>query len=340
MPRRPPRHLGALVLVVALSAGCGSGAGHGSSPPSTSRPAAAHPTTPAPLRPAALVAISTAGDLDVLDPGSGQVERTLATGAVGDELSVTPDGKTVYFEEESGCDDEIESVPVSGGMPTVVTTGSHPVVSPDGTELAFTREPVLGRTPDPCAGNSAETDPASFAVVVRNLSTGQEHTLPASPQVVADGLPRFVSHLSWASDNRHLALSFPAVQDNEGWALSVLDSESATYYTDGTEVPVAAGGHSYYREGVYTPVGDLFVNVVCCSGLPEQVTSSLIDVVSPGSGAVLHQVAVGFTNVDHMSFDVDRSGDWYLYVSGTELYVSEDAARPTPLASGYVAATW
>lgn len=309
--------------------------GHGSA-----RPSGSTSSVPAQPRPDVLVAVTTAGDLDVLDPGSGQVVRTLATGAVGDEVSVTPDGGTVYFEKESGCDDEIDSVPVSGGVPTAVVTGTHPAVSPDGSQLAYMREPVLGRTPDPCAGNSQETDPAAFALVVRRLPGGQEHTLPASPQVVADGLPRFVSHLSWASDSRHLALSFPAVEDNEGWDLTVLDTQSATYYTDGTHVPVAAGGASYYREGAFTPSGDLFANVVCCAGLPVHVSSSLMDVVAPGSGTVLHQVAIGFTTDDHSSFDVDRSGQWYLYLSGTELYVSEGAARPTPLASGVVAAAW
>ena len=41
-----------------------------------------------------------------------------------------------------------------------------------------------------------------------------------------------------------------------------------------------------------------------------------------------HLVAIGFPALEHTSLAVNRSGKWLLYLAGTDLYVSEDGARP------------
>jgi len=41
--------------------------------------------------------VSTSGDVEFLDSSSGAVIRKLATGAIGDEISMSPDGARIYF---------------------------------------------------------------------------------------------------------------------------------------------------------------------------------------------------------------------------------------------------
>lgn len=55
---------------------------------------------------------------------------------------------------------------------------------------------------------------------------------------------------------------------------------------------------------------------------------------------MIRQVAVGFTDRDHTSLAVDRSGKELLYLSGTDLYVSDGGQRPRLVTGGVIAATW
>src|SRR2546423_5545639 len=100
--------------------------------------------SPPPLRPKALVAVTTAGDVQSLDPSTGHPVATLASGATGDEVSLTPDQTQVYFETPTGCFHLIRSIPIGGGALSLVAAGSHPTISPDGTKMAYTVDP-LGR---------------------------------------------------------------------------------------------------------------------------------------------------------------------------------------------------
>src|ERR1022692_2840769 len=115
----------ALVLgpALALLAAC-------SAPPTSARPP--------------VVAVTTAGALVKLDPANGAIIATLVpSGVVGDEVSVSQDGSTVYFAQRSGCKSEIESVSSGGGNPTSIAPGTLPAISPDGSKLAFTDQPLL-----------------------------------------------------------------------------------------------------------------------------------------------------------------------------------------------------
>jgi hypothetical protein len=238
-------------------------------------------------------------------------------------------------------------VPVAGGNPSLVAGGALPALSPDGTELAYARQPIQnGQVPRSCSVASSGFA-ASFELVVRNLRTGQETLYPMSPDLVQLGLPYPISHLSWAPDGAHLAVSIAAPQDNVGWALVVLDTRTDRYYRSSTvaSVPVTSGptpDRSYYREGVFMPSGNLFVNRVCCSGIEPNgppVTSSLMWEVRP-DGMLVRQVAIGFTDRDHTSLDADSTGHWLLYLSGSDLYVSRDGQTPVKAATGLIAATW
>src|SRR5581483_3611841 len=249
--------------------------------------------------------------------------------------AVSPDGRSVYFAARRGCLGEIESVPVAGGRPRMVTPGVRPAVSPDGRKLAFVRQPGAG------AAGACPGPPADDQLVVRDLATGAETVLPSAAHP-AQRYP--VSQLSWSPDSRRLLVSAGPAQDNEGWQLVVLDPATARSYlagasSGGSAVPLPGLAGSYYRAGVYMPDGDLFVNQLCCTGIPARVTSSLLLEVGP-SGQFIRQVGIGFKDRDHTSLDADPSGQWLLYLSGPDLFLSLDGAAPFKLTGGLTAAAW
>jgi len=248
----------------------------------------------------------------------------------------------IYFAGYHNCASSITAIPLSGGTPTFVADGVDPAVSPDGTKLAYSLA-------SPCG-------PTVGVLQIRTLSSGATINLPDSPSGQGDGLFPAISHLSWAADSRYLAVSIPAIQENSGWALNIVDTAQAQYYAYGAGVtPVPVTGNpdaqaSYFMEGVYTPNGDLFVSRACCAGAPVQNTSRLMWEVTT-SGAFVHQIAIGYPNLDHNSLDVSPDGQWLLYVAGKPsyvagtpssgtLYVSEGGATPHELTTGIVAAAW
>jgi len=278
-----------------------------------------------------------------LDPASGASLQTLVSGGSGvdgDEISVSSSGMVYYAVGSGACDKTIYSVSESGGTPTPIATGTLPAISPDGTKLAYVEQP--GSAQD-CTGWDTSTPGTAFHVDIRTLSSGTTVAIPEIP-TSQQGLPAPVTHLSWASDSEHLAVSIEPVQDNEGWAVNLLDTSTAQTYTGGsiTSVPVTGSspdGQSYLSEGVYMPNGDLFVVHGCCAGVPAKTDAPLLWEVQP-NGGLIHQVAIGFLNVTHDSLDVSADGNWLLYLGGGDLYVSQGGARPSQIATGLVAAAW
>jgi hypothetical protein len=299
-----------------------------------------------PTAPPGVVAVTSAGALVVLGP-TGNIARTLVSGGVmGDEISVSPNGQTVYFAiRQAACDMTIESVSINGGTATPIAAGELPAVSPDGTELAYAQEPLEVEDCIPPASKYA----SDFKLVIRNLSTGSQRVIPQPPEVIKSGLPEPISHLSWSASGQQLAVSIFAVQDNEGWALYLINPASSPYYVSPAGgasgvsfVPLVGGPYkerSYLREGVFLPDGNLFISRACCGGVPIVNMSRLLLEVTP-SGALVHQVAIGYPKLDHDSLDVSSNGQWLLYLGGRVLYVSQDGNRPTQLATGLIAATW
>jgi hypothetical protein len=289
------------------------------------------------------VAVTTAGALVVLNPATGSITSTLVPGGVvGDEISVSPDGSTVYFAQGPGCIPKIMSVSIGGGSPTLIAKGELPAISPDGSKLAYALEPMLlpGCLPSPANFTS------SYKLVIRTLSGGTQKVLPLPPAQRKSGLPAPISHLSWSSDSNRLAVSTSAVQDNEGWGLDIVDTSTAPYYVvpgpGVTSVPATGSPdaqRSYIREGVFLPDGNLFISRACCGGVPVHNTSRLMWEVTT-TGAFVRQVALGYASLDHVSLAVNTTGQWLLYLAGHDLYVSAGGARPSKLATGLIAATW
>ncbi|HET9896920.1 MAG TPA: hypothetical protein VFQ44_18455 [Streptosporangiaceae bacterium] len=352
--------LTAVMLIVPFLAACG-GSSSPSSPSAATAPApgggdgagaglGASPSVSAPGAPGApggepgIVAVTTAGALVRLDPATGSVAQTLVPGGVlGDEVSVSSDGSTAYFAEGAGCHTEVESVSTNGGELTAIAPGLYPAISPDGSKLAFADEPLMTKEAClPTSGNLA----SHFKLVVRAVSSGSEQVLPLPPQVGRGGLFSPISHLSWAPDSTRLAVSVSAVQDNEGWNVYIVDTSVAKYYelpgAGVTFVPVTgspAPQRSYLREGVFLPDGNLFISRACCGGFPVHNTSRLMWEVST-AGALVHQVAIGFADLEHTSLAADSSGQWLLYLAGNDLYVSQGGNRPDKLTTGLIAAAW
>jgi WD40 repeat protein len=278
-----------------------------------------------------IAAVTTAGAVQVLDLGTGKAIRTLtpAQDAIGDEIGVSPGGQTVYFAVRKNCVDDIESVPVSGGSkPVIVAHGALPAVSPDGTELAFVREHQapsrdgwINFTCPPFGGGTP-------TVMVLNLSTGKS-TSYSSPGEEP------ISHLSWSPAGRTLLVSA-----GPGWELATLDVAAGRFTgTVPMTLTAPAGLSSYYREGVYLPSGSLFVDQVCCNGNSNRISSTALTEVN-ASGAVTHQVAIGLTSRDHTSLAADPGGQWLLYLSGHDLFLSDEGGKAFALTTGLIAAVW
>jgi hypothetical protein len=333
----------ALTLVAACGGGGTPSAQQGKAT-TASAPATkdAHPVSQTTARPPAMAGVTTRGALVLLSSATGAPVRTLVpNGVIGDEIAVSSDGQTIFFSRRHGCVDDVEAVAVSGGKPTLLTTGSVPALSPDGNTLAFARQPTL--TPR-CLKAAGSDLSAQYSLVTRTLSTGVERAYPMLPAGQSGGLPAPISHLSWAANGTELAVSVAAIQDNEGWQIMLVDTATAQDYLGGagdTQVPVTGldRRRSYWREGVYLPGGNLFVSRACCAGEPVRNVSKLMWEITP-AGVLKHQVAIGFPGLQHTSLAVNRAGNWLLYVAGTGLYVSEKGARPRQLGSGLIAAAW
>ena len=272
----------------------------------------------------------------MLDPTNGHRIATLASGATGDQVSLSADRSRVYYETSTGCSHEIMSVPTSGGTPTIVAVaGSHPAVSPDGTKLAYAVEPLGSGCP---IVTNASTE---YSVVVQPLAGTAPTAYLLPPSLVAAAQTRTVGHLSWAPDNRRLAVSIEGGTDNKQWNAHIVDTPIDRYYVtgNGAGVPVEGRAGSYYREVVFVPDGNLFANVVCCAGAKSPTTSLLAEV--DVAGKTLHQISAGLTDRDHTSLDGDSAGHWVLYLAGSDLVASGNGATPIVLSTAaFVAADW
>src|SRR6185312_1755617 len=112
--------------ILALLAGCGGGAAAQNPPAPATRQASSPPAVvsspsvaPHGSRPG-VVAVTTSGALVKLDPNSGAILTTLVgSGVLGDEISVSPDGSTVYYAAGKGCHPQVKSISSGGGSAPV-----------------------------------------------------------------------------------------------------------------------------------------------------------------------------------------------------------------------------
>jgi hypothetical protein len=339
--RRRRQALTATMLAFAIAAGGASAAyaSLGRSGPAPGRGPSAVPSVQGGAGRPDIIAVTRQTALAVLDPLTGVARKILVRDHVlPGIISVSPDGRTVYFAAAHGCEGTIESVPAAGGRVSVIAPGALPAVSPDGTRLAFVRRPSACGHP-----GSPLTIPE---VVVRDLASGAETVLTAGPRPAFSGS---VPELSWSPDGRRLLVSVGRAKNNGSnptWVLVRVDPATARYYlpsarSGASAVPVTGpdAAHSYYRGGVFLPGGNLFVDRICCTDRPSKETSDLLWEIAP-SGRLVRQVAIGWLDRDHTSLDGDPSGHWLLYLSGPDLFLSLDGTAPFKLTTGLGAAAW
>ena len=181
------------------------------------------PTAPAPTVktgsgyswPATIVTAREKGRaLAVVDTRTGVVQRTLhrlPSGQTVQDVSVSPDGTTVWFQVHTGtqCKEVVYTAPFAGGPVRRTTAGRSPEVSPDGRFVAYLA---------PASEHGGPAHPSAYlcdgALVVRDLRTGAERAWIATADPTGHlGQP------AWSRDGSRIALSYDGTNtDDDGAA--------------------------------------------------------------------------------------------------------------------------
>jgi hypothetical protein len=295
--------------------------------------------------PTVMVAISTKGDVAVLDPRTGTRQRTLVTGASAVHVALSPDRSTVWYDSDaastvSAVKHRIFSVPVTGGKPTLLTDGELPAPSADGAKLAYV---------------VATNQPDSPQVVVRQLRTGTTQSFPLAPNRVGDRKAHAIQRLSWSPDGTTLAVSVAEDISND-WSVNLLRPGQDRYYLGGgtRQVPATywsgpAPGQgtkvpTVLSEGDYLPDGRMVVVSACCmdSKPPAQGwdgNQMHLQVVQPATGTEVRRVAM--TKFDsYTSLAPDPSGMWLAYEIENSIYTAADDGALHLLAKDYWSVDW
>ena len=106
---------------------------------------------------------------------------------------VSPDGQTVFYE--TCCEPavgEVFRIPITGGEPEMVTYGTNPAVSPDGSRLA-----VISTAPTALPDDTVIDRPALKVV---DLTDGSEQRYPLAEDVT------LLANPAWSPDGTQLAL--------------------------------------------------------------------------------------------------------------------------------------
>jgi hypothetical protein len=147
--------------------------------------------------PGSLVAIETSGAVVVMNPNTGNVERTLVRPSPvighGPEIkmpyAVSATSGYVYVAYTEPVP-RIYRVPFNGGPLSYVTDGIEPSVSSDGTQLAFVR-----------VSNPVDQSGSSEQIILRDLATGSERS------VYDLGVTGVVTDISWSPDGNELSIT-------------------------------------------------------------------------------------------------------------------------------------
>ena len=271
--------------------------------------------------------------LDVLSSLDGHLIRTLATD-VGEfrgspSLSVAPGG-TVYFDNHayvgSSPVDRIYSVPVSGGVPSYITDGRSPAVSPDGRFLAYvTNDPV----------NSP---------VVKETITIEDLRSHAIRSWTATAPEADLWALSWSPDSRFLSFSETASTSPDAVATSylVLDTTASVLTPGAVQRLSLAPGVSWAcfiagtRSGELVGVGEVSLRsglrLVAIDARSGRTIRNLVT-IPDALDATVQADASG----KHLIVAASGSGSFgygrlYRWTSGS--------AYPTSLAPGVLVAAW
>jgi hypothetical protein len=272
--------------------------------------------------PAEVVALKSDGRVLVLDAKTGRQRRTLARGAMTDESGITVDasGGIVYFSRpmanppcvglgSSGAVPELVRVLLQGGPVEALTppgvfpvTGFHPIISPNGQNVAF-----MGA---PCGRGLL----AQF-----HLPTPRT---PAGPVWAGNTPDTILTPLVWSSDSQRIL--FEAVPRNE--------SEPRLLVTG-----AVAGGPQAARvwgPGGYTAATYRRDTLVIAEKTKDGFR--VLEVIDPRRRLLFRGNGTSPT-----SMEFDASGRRLLYVSDGRLFRWNDGDKLSKkLAKGVIDADW
>ena len=168
----------------------------------------------------------------------------------GEEVDISPDGKTVYFAlreagriEATSTNLDIFAVPADGSAaPTNLTadnggTDNLPTLSPDGRSLAYFS---MAR-----AGYEADRQ----VLKVRDLATGQVRAL-------TQNWDRSVGSIAWAKDGKSILITAEDTLEQPVWRVDAASGKVSRLTGEGhagNVVPLAGGGAIYTSNSVMAP---------------------------------------------------------------------------------------
>lgn len=184
--------------------------------------------------------------LVVVDTRTGVVQRTLhrlPTGQTVQDISLSPDGTTVWFQvhtSEGQCREVVYTVPLEGGAVRRTAVGRSPDVSPDGRFVAYLA---------PASEHGGPSHPSPYlcdgALVVRDLGTGAERAWIVTADATGNlGQP------AWSRDGSRIALSSDGTDVDSGgtadWVtrIRVLDVARTGTLEQASQVVVESRGPS------------------------------------------------------------------------------------------------
>ncbi len=298
-----------------------------------------------------IIAASTAGRLVAIDPSTGKTKSVLTVMSNGDAIPVgalignvsySEHTKSVYFDAYESvegmsprpslkCHAGIYRIPLSGGQPIRLLSGTVPSVSPDGKRLAYVR--VESESPN--GGSCIPT-----AVVVRDLDTSQEvvEVKNASDQQYRAG---DIVSISWSANGSALAIDVrPMSGDPRYIAVVDLQGGQELQSLSRVDAPKNTPKGTTWTYPRYLADGRMFVSEVCCEAGTTSRPSSRMIVIDPKRTDSQTLVAIGFADRSHTSTTVSPDGQHLAYLSGQDLMVSDQFARPTSISHGFIGVTW
>lgn len=337
--RRRYRRRATLVVVVGLIVGIAAvvvGRSRSAAPSgvhSVPTTGTSHPTVPSEM------VVWKNFDIDVITSRTGHLIRTLATNVSLNRFTPQPSvalNGTVFFDNAHNVgavpNEQIESVPLSGGPVTVVADGHDPAVSPDGRLLAYL-----------IYSDITNGDPG---VVIRDLQTGVTKTWRYS----SSGLD--ITDLAWSPDSNKLSFTTTTPtpehrsSTSEAWVLK--RSAPSGSLDVAREIPLPAG-----------MAWAAFVTPAQGIGVTQKGSTVALSVVDVQTGhvitrlpAVLGRLAVGNsedgvegtvqvdTSGQHLAFLEVGSGFGALYRWTLGRDPSRISTAPVPVAIGILGVAW
>jgi hypothetical protein len=228
-----------------------------------------------------ILAVTSSGDLVLLDAANGQEIRTITDGLFvrGDSIEsvdIAPAGDYAYVNNRVGTVDEILQVRLADGAANTLVNGWDPSVDPTGLILAFgSREP--------------SNEMSGQGLSILEFPSYLRHIPPRAGSMSPDE-PLLLDEPVWSLDG---GLLYVGHGYSEGFAILVVDPHATPTLEAATRLgpPLDGGTSSSQSWEKPDPMADgrlaVFVRAVGYEPPPESMHVAILD---PGTGEVLKTV--------------------------------------------------